>query len=230
MREPVCNRFPNVLLIHCHQTCRTGLQTPSRLGFVQESRINQVKWKRIHVVGGEPTLHPHFLEILSILLEYKQNYSPDTLILVTSNGYGEKVNKILKKVPNQIAVSNTLKESKEQRFHPFNQAPKDSIFYKYTDYSNGCPILQLCGMGLTPYGYYHCAVAGSIDRIFGFDKGRKVLPSQEDSMGELLQTFCPLCGHFKCGVISNHTVMSPTWDLAYKEYKQLNRRKTLSLY
>jgi hypothetical protein len=198
--------------------------------FVQESQTNQVRWERIHIVGGEPTLHPHFLEILSVLLKYKQNYSPNTFILVTSNGYGEKVNKILERVPNQITISNTLKESKEQRFHPFNKAPKDSIFYKYADYSNGCPVLQLSGMGLTPYGYYHCAVAGGIDRIFGFDKGRKMLPSQEDSMVELLQTFCQLCGHFRCGVISNDIAMSPSWKLAYKEYKQQNRRKALSLY
>jgi Radical SAM superfamily/4Fe-4S single cluster domain len=223
---------------NCNQSLGQG-QAPSNeemtveqiKKFVQESQNNQVKWKRIHVLGGEPTLHPHFLEILSVLLEYKQNYSPDTSIEVVSNGYGERTNEILKKVPNQITVNNTLKKSKEQFFKPFNKAPKDSIFHKYTDYSNGCYVTQKCGTGLTPYGYYPCTVAGGIDRIFGFDKGRKVLPSQEDSMIDLLQTFCQLCGMFKCNTIgSNDTVLSSTWNLAYKEYKQQNRRKTLPPY
>lgn len=197
--------------------------------FVQESVANKIKWNRIHLVGGEPTLHPDFLTILDVLLEYKHSYSPETLILVGTNGYGEKVNEMLKKVPDGIAIGNSSKKSKEQRFHPFNMAPKDSLLYKYADYSNGCTIIEMCGMGLTPYGYYPCIVAGGIDRVFGFDKGKKKLPALDDSMVEQLRVFCPLCGQFRCGSITDKTVMSPTWKVAYQKYKQ-NGRKNLSLY
>lgn len=39
--------------------------------------------------------------------------------------------------------------------------------------TNGCWVASYCGTGLTPYGYYPCAVAGGIDRVMGFNIGRK---------------------------------------------------------
>jgi len=37
--------------------------------FINESVDNNVKWERIRVMGGEPTLHPDIFEILNLLLE-----------------------------------------------------------------------------------------------------------------------------------------------------------------
>jgi len=77
-----------------------------------------------------------------------------------------------------------------------------------------------CGMGVTPYSYYPCAVAGGIDRIFGFNLGRKTL-SSDDDMKDLLEHFCSFCGHFKCVSTDEpvtEPVMSPTWHEAYARY------------
>ena len=125
-------------------------------------------------------------------------------------------------------IENSSKESEVCPFYPFNMAPKDSIMYRYADYSSGCHITSVNGIGLTPYGFYPCAVAGSIDRIFGFDIGRKKLPSYDDSMIDQLEVFCEFCGHFRAAKRTNKEVMTPTWEIAYENYK--NGGKKLSLY
>ena len=223
----------NLKCINCNRSCR---QAPSNeqmtveqiQNFIKESIDNNVKWERIRVMGGEPTLHPNIFEILNLLLEYKKGYSPDTCIELVTNGFGKIVNDILSKVPKEIEIENSSKESKVQLFDPFNMAPKDSIVYKYADYSNGCQVISVDGIGLTPYGYYPCAVAGGIDRIFGFDIGRKKLPSAGDSMTDQLEVFCKLCGHFRAAKRTNRELMSPTWKIAYENYKK--RKQKLSLY
>ena len=223
----------NLKCINCNRSCR---QAPSNeqmtveqiQKFVKESIANNVKWERIRVMGGEPTLHPNVFEILNLLLEYKKNYSQDTCIELDTNGFGKIVNDVLSKVPKEIEIENTSKKSELQLFYLFNMAPKDSIIYKNADYSSGCQVISVDGIGLTPYGYYPCAAAGGIDRIFGFDIGRKTLPSYDDSMTDQLEVFCKLCGRFHAAKRTNREVMSPTWKKAYENYKK--RKPKLRLY
>ena len=223
----------NLKCINCDRSCR---QAPSNEQmtveqihkFVKESIGNNVKWERIRVMGGEPTLHPNIFEILNLMLEYKKNRSPDTCIQLVTNGSGKMVKGILSKVPKEIEIENSSKESKVLPFYPFNMAPKDSIMYRYADYSSGCRITSVDGVALTLYGYYPCAAAGGIDRIFGFDYGKKKLPSYDDSMTDQLEVFCKLCGHFRAAKRTNKAVMSPTWKIAYENYNK--RKPKLSLY
>lgn len=216
----------NLKCINCNRSCK---QAPSNeqislkqiQKFVDESIHNNIKWGRVSILGGEPTLHPDIFEILDLLLKYKNTYSPDTTIEIFSNGTGETVNNVLSKISKEIevTVTHSQKISKTSGFYPFNNAPKDSIVYKFSDYSNGCWIISNCGMGLTPRGYYPCAIAGAIDRIFGFNCGKKELPSNDESMVEQLQIFCRLCGHFKpIARLTNKEIMSSTWKKAYKKY------------
>jgi hypothetical protein len=76
-------------------------------------------------------------------------------------------------------------------------------------------------MGLIPYGYYACPVAGGIDRIFGFDIGKKKLPKQDDNMHDQLNKFCRYCGIFKRLELHsvNKPVISKSWASAYTDYK-----------
>lgn len=223
----------NLKCINCNRSCR---QAPSNeqmtveqiQNFIKESIDNNVNWERIRVMGGEPTLHPNIFEILNLLLEYKKKKSPDTHIQLVTNGFGKIVNNIISKVPKEIEIDNPSKKSGVQLFDPFNMAPQDSVRYRYADYSSGCGVISIDGVGLTPYGYYPCAVAGGIDRILGFDYGRKKLPSSDDSMTDQLEVFCKLCGHFRAAKRTNIEVMSPTWKIAYEKYKK--RKPKLSLY
>ena len=110
-----------------------------------------------------------------------------------------------------------------------NVAPADEQVYKELNYLNGCHVTTFCGIGLTRYGYYQCEVAGSIDRVFGLDIGRKELPLSTDQMFDLFEVFCKYCGYFKHeNARTDEEVLSPTWRQAYEVYQ--NKRPTLSLY
>lgn len=207
--------------ISCRQAPSKEHMTPDQIKkFIKESKDNNIKWEKIRVMGGEPTLHPGIHTILNMLLEYKRMYSPDTRIQLITNGFGKLVKDVLNKVPEGIEIENSEKKSPDQKFTPFNVAPKDNFIYRFTDYSNGCPVIAVCGIGLTPYGYYCCGVAGSIDRVFGFDTGRKKMPDLNDSMADQLDMFCKYCGHFIITTSVNSETMSRTWETAYDEHKK----------
>jgi hypothetical protein len=191
--------------------------------FIHESKEKRIKWERIRLLGGEPTLHRHFFEILDLLRAYKREFSPDTRIEVTTNGHGKKVQQIIKQIPADIHINNTSKQSDIQpEFVTFNVAPLDQDKYRSADFRNGCWIVDECGFGLSPSGYYPCAVAGSIDRIFGWNLGRQSLPNDTDKMEDLLEQFCRHCGHFKRHLEEPvfGPVMSTTWRDAYERYRR----------
>jgi hypothetical protein len=188
--------------------------------FLEESRANGIQWNCMDLMGGEPTTHPQFLDIVKLVLEYRDMYFPATKVRVRTNGHGERVNRILALLPPGIEVDNSAKTTKVQaHFETFNVAPIDVDEYAGADFSNGCPVTQNSGIGVTPYGYYPCAVAGGIDRIFRFNLGRKTLPAADDDMREELRHFCAVCGHFKLPTteVLAGPVMSPTWHKAYAD-------------
>jgi hypothetical protein len=218
----------NLRCYNCNRSCE---QDPSndRMSleqvrhFLEESRAGRVQWKRISVAGGEPTNHPQVLEIMNLVLAYRSRYFPKARVLLKTNGYGERVNKVLSLLPPGVQVMNTAKNAKVQaRFQTFNVAPIDVEGYEGADFSNACYVTWSCGLGVTPYGYYPCAVAGAIDRTFGLDLGRKTLPEPDDPMITELRTFCRLCGHFKPppGERLSGPVMSSTWVKAYARSRQ----------
>ncbi len=224
----------NLRCVNCNRSCRqapgTDQMTLQQIQmFINKSVEKNVKWEKISVLGGEPTLHHDLLEILSSLIEYKELFSPDASIQLFTNGYGDKVNRVLSRVPKDIVVLNSMKTGSVNEFVAFNRAPKDTFLSRITEFSNGCITSSNCGIGLTPYGYYCCPVAGGIDRVFGFDMGRKELPSPADSMADQLSVFCELCGYFY-GMYDTVTgeAISPVWQDAYAKYSQ--SKPVLTLY
>jgi len=196
--------------------------------FIKESKDNNIIWKEIKVVGGEPTLHPNINQILNLLLDYKKKYSPNTIIKICTNSYGKKVKQILTKIPKDIMIRSFPKKSKYNLFFPFNVAPKDCKMFKFADYSNGCSLLNICGLGLNMYGYYPCAHAAGIDRIFGFNIGRKKIPCFEDDMVDQLNQFCKLCGYFRPVKRTKKEKISVSWKKAFQKYK--NKKPYMSSY
>lgn len=223
----------------CHNCNRSSTQAPEKLhisieriqGFVDESIKSDKYWKRIRVLGGEPTLHPNFIEIIDELLRYK-SYFPSCLIEVVTNGYGEKVKSIIKKIPKEIWIENSEKQEKIQPdFGPFNLAPIDEQKYAFSDYSNGCSIMSECGMGLTTLGYYPCAVAGGIDRILGESIGYKYLPDDSDNMEQLAKKLCQYCGRFRDGHFVPKNLRKPlmkqetskSWEKLYANWRKSDK-------
>ena len=69
--------------------------------------------------------------------------------------------------------------------------------YSNSDFTKACWIPALCGITLDMHGYYPCSVAAAIDRVFGFDLGKKELPTvQYATLEEMFANFCKLCGHY----------------------------------
>jgi hypothetical protein len=196
--------------------------------FLEESMGRQIRWKRIGLLGGEPTCHPHFLEVVDLVCQYRDEFSPETQISVATNGHSEQAMKLISQLPASVRVKNSAKTTREQPlFHTFNVAAVDVRDYRKVDFSNACPVTQKCGIGVTPYGYYPCAAAGAIDRTFGFDLGRKVLPQDRDDMKQELRALCALCGHFGAYNIESALtgplegpVMSRTWAEAYERSRE----------
>lgn len=222
--------------LHCLNCNRSVTQAPdprhmplSMINeFVQNSIERGIRWQKIRVLGGEPTLHPEFLAIISELIRYR-SWCPSCRIEVVSNGHGEAVRRQLDSLPRDIWVENSNKTSAIQpTFRPFNLAPIDDPAFAKADFSNGCAIMQDCGMGLTPLGYYPCAVAGGIDRILGANLGKSSLPADDDQMVDATESLCRLCGRFKDGhfipkplrpPITDEQI-SPTWTELYARWRQ----------
>lgn len=226
--------------LRCNNCNRSSAQAPEALHigldvirqFVDQSLAQGRIWARIRLLGGEPTLHPQFLLIIDELLRYQTQY-PAASIQVVTNGYGQKVQTIIDSLPNSIYIENSSKSGDTQPgFGPFNLAPQDSAVYAGADYRNGCSIAETCGLGLTPQGYYPCAVAGGIDRVLGVRRGRTSLPPPEDEMRDLMDVACRLCGRFRDGHYVPDKLRpplmvqktSPSWVRIYDEWSSRTKR------
>jgi hypothetical protein len=196
--------------------------------FIHESIENSITWESIRVLGGEPTLHPDLMKIIDLLMEYKHSYAPDAKVQLVTNGFGPNNKAILSKMPKDLIIDNSAKVSSTPLFHPFNMAPKDNPLYFFADYRNGCWITGSCGIGLTRYGYYPCAIAGSIDRVMGFNRGIKTLKDAYSRLDEQFNTFCGYCGRFTFAGATHEERMSLVWKKAYKRYTK--KKPVLDLY
>jgi hypothetical protein len=210
----------NLRCANCNRSCSqapSGVEMPVEriAAFIRESVDAAAGWERIRLLGGEPTLHRDLFPILDLLLAYRRRHHPGLRIVVCTNGRGRRVNAVLDRLPEGVEVKNTFKTERQRLFRPFNRAPADSPWFRFSDYTSGCRILADCGVGLTPSGYYPCAIAGGIDRVCGFGLGRQTLPDPGDRMLDLLAAFCPLCGHFGFSWPTRRAKVSETWRRVY---------------
>jgi hypothetical protein len=221
---PHCN-------LKCLNCCKLCKQAPSSdyidvcqiEKFVNESISRNVRWEIIRIIGGEPTLHPEIFKIIDVLRDYKLGYNPSCKIDLFTNGIGKTARHILLHPPADIDITNSNKTSIYQLGHcPVTVAPRDFIWYKFADFSTKCQAASACGLSFTPYGYYQCAVAGSIDRVLGLNIGRMTLPSESDSMTDQADSLCTYCGCFifpiRRTLNPREELTSSSWIKALQEY------------
>jgi hypothetical protein len=214
----------NLKCFNCNRSCS---QAPSQAElpvaviaeFIEQSLEQGIRWKRIRLLGGEPTLHSRIFEIVDLLCDYQVRHNPNLRLVLGTNFHGRRVQGVLARLPAKIIVKSTLKTSRENLFRPFNVAPCDRALFRWSDFTCGCRIIAECGLGLTPSGYYMCAVAGGIDRVFQYNLGRRRLPAADDTLTDQMAAFCPLCGHFGFQWPTRKPKMSATWRRAYAKLK-----------
>jgi uncharacterized radical SAM superfamily Fe-S cluster-containing enzyme len=223
--------------LKCNNCNRSCAQAPSNeqmtvaqiQKFIKQSIESGRRFKRIRILGGEPLIHPDIIEIINSIVNYCESESTDTIIEVSTNGYGEKVKETINSIPSWINVINSYKTSPEiENFEPFNLAPCDLTDFIQKDYENACWITHECGIGLNKYGFYHCAVAAGIDRVIGLDIGLKELPRNENGFIEQKRKLCGYCGHFlnreRIHTQDRSKIFSPqiteSWKIAYDRYEQ----------
>jgi len=239
----------NLHCINCDRSCGEA-QAPSSdymsvaqiEKFIGEGIAQGRKWEEIALEGGEPTLHPDLDNIIDLLVQYRRTFSPRTSIQLLTNGYGAQSRMRLNSLRQKnILVINTRKTSRIQPHHcAFNVAPCDTPEMASVDFSQGCFLPACYGLGLTQYGYYPHPICGGIDRVFGFDIGRKRLPSPSDSMQDQFARLCALCGYFRNRFLSevepeNQAMryggiseISVSWKDAYSNYQK--KAPVLDLY
>lgn len=207
--------------------------------FIEESKQQGRRWEMIQVEGGEPTLHPQFLEIVSTLERYLRFDSPGAVLQVNTNGYSKSSQRVTNQLPPGVSVYCSSKTHREQDEHlAFNLAPVDLGTNSNMDFSQGCYLPDLYGLGLTRHGYYPHPNCGGIDRVFGLDIGRKNLPRPGDGLDEQFSQLCQYCGlftHFNRAALPDSPQrktgpgktrdkgvkpgeMSESWRRAYRQY------------
>lgn len=196
--------------------------------FVEEANELGIVWRKLAVLGGEPTLHPQMLEILDYLYN---NARYEYNVMLKTNGFGKKTNKVLQDVPSYIRIVNTSKSSKNQHFSTYNVAPIDQPMYKEADFSKGCSIADGCGICLNPYGYYACGAGAAVDRVFGLGLSVQSLKELTDEkILEHKRILCQYCGHFKDWGQShkyvNQQITSKSWRDALCKYNTTKSKDT----
>ena len=215
-----CNRglgmFPSNEMMSIHQIEK----------ILNESASMEQPFLNIRILGGEPTLHHYFMDILKILDRYNNQVNNCTITLWTSNG--KNMQKI-KKLPQWIKIHASLNKTKfgGENFDTFLAAPIDYIGLHDKNYLNGCGQIApgKCGVGISPLGVYVCPVAASIDRILGLNIGLKKLKDiSDESFRKQCNQLCRYCGHFLAdrGINLPVETVSITWQKLKERIKRQN--------
>ncbi len=232
--------FCNLKCANCERSigqapCKDYISLEQMEKFVDESMVSGTAWRAVHLIGGEPTLHPQFFDALDILKRYK-DLNTACYVVIWTNGYGKKVNDVLSQLPPWTRIENSKKDpTVVPKFVSYNVAPIDLKKYENADFTKGCYVTEHCGITLTKYGYYPCGPGATVDRVFGFDVGIKRLQDvTDDALTEQLDLLCRYCGYFKTSELFAATKLvteqttSASWEKAYDNYK--NNRPALSFY
>jgi uncharacterized radical SAM superfamily Fe-S cluster-containing enzyme len=238
----------NLKCIACNRSCSQAptmeeMDFSDIKKFVSESIALKKKWDLINILGGEPTLHSGFEEIIKYILEkYILSYSPETVLQIVSNGLTVETRNVLNKVkqhPNVFIDKKSFKtNNKVEYFSPFNDAPIDDVNFINADYKKACWITSYCGIGLNKFGYYACTVCGGIDRIINENRGgiESLKDVSIENIQEQFLKFCRLCGNFKnydvnhgdfiprCEIAPfKDNIVSKTWGNLYYNYNEVKK-------
>lgn len=203
-----CNQLSN---FHGISFIKKGTMTLAQVRFfVGEMHKHNAYFGRIRILGGEPTIHPKFTEIVKLLHEELVVKGHVGFLEVITNGDHLERVKPVQHLFSRVRVS---REKAKQTRHIANllQTPK-SLGYR----GIRCNTPEHCGWSLSYYGWAPCSPAASIMRMWDMadEHQRMTIPIESPKPGvppteanwPRLQEFCDLCQHglkpedmVKCG-------------------------------
>lgn len=185
----------------------------------------QYPWQAWFLVGGEPTTHPDLDAIIDRIGEYRAKENPEMSLTLATHGFGEYTKKRLTELRTAFPFLDVLNSNKTGTKHPDFVAPCIAMTDIDPEWSanhryEGCSVSGHCGLSLNYKGFYPCAVAGAIDRIFGLNQAIKKLDDVSDAaMVEKYQVFCRYCGYYRPIRENSRTLISPTWHRGLESYQ-----------
>ena len=195
---------------------------------IRDSIRLQYPWREMFLVGGEPTTHPNLDAIISRIGEYRDNHNRDLKLTLATHGHGEHTQRRLKELsiafPFLQFLNSNKKGSVHQKFVAPCVAPIDiDAAWSENHRYEGCSVSGHCGLSMNFQGYYPCAIAGAIDRIFGLHQAIvNFADVSEAAIIEKYQTFCRLCGYYRPIRENSQTLLSPLWRKALERYRGAN--------
>lgn len=174
-----CNRLCNLTRLDDDMTVQQVEK------FVQNLAFEKRHISRVKLVGGEPTVHPQFMEICEVLSSAHQTGLIDK-IKVNTNTVTQKQFEG-KTLPPGVRWQKSPPSGKTHR--PFLWSPRDLGII-----SRGpCKMVRVCGMSLDVKGWLPCSAAIAIARLFGHEDLYKPLdgPLPVDAWG--MDRLCPDC-------------------------------------
>lgn len=209
----------NLFCVNCNRLChiyrdRTDdMSIPQIEKFIEQAR-NGGGVQRLKIIGGEPLMHPNFVEIYNLLVDAAEEGVIKSVIVETNKTLnrpdGLKPSKLTK-------WQGTLQRKK--RHLPILWSPKD--LGVQTHYP--CRQISRCGFSLDKYGYLPCSLSIMMVRIFKMTHlYRYEFPTQPWGLDEL----CPICifsmdktwrSHYSQIHLWQHTEQDKTPTESYKK-------------
>lgn len=215
------------LLLRCNWSCiacdqlsqfssiawvKKGTMTLSQIEFFCDEMIQSNSYfGRCRLVGGEPTIHPKFAEIVALLHRLVVAGHIGCIEVVTNGSHPERI----APVRHLLAKVRVSDDNDKQKHHTANliHTPQ-SLGYE----GKRCNQPEHCGWSLSYYGYAPCSSAAGIMRLRDLMEhsrlelplvGRTVRDSGTDGNWPRLQDLCNLCYH---ALKPEHKIKSGTSD------------------
>lgn len=204
-----CNRYCH---IYRDRTEHMSIEQIKR--FIEQAKNGEGIYK-LKVLGGEPLLHPQFVEIYDLLCQAANDGIIKSIKIET--------NKTLPfpKVQIYPFVSIKGRTQSKKKHQPMLWSPKDLGVIKGAQ--PHCPQVRKCGYSLDKYGYLPCSCAIMISRMFGLTH----LYKHEFPTGLWgLEELCPNCifsmdqewrNQHSCIKLCDHSLEEKTPTKSYKE-------------
>ena len=225
MSCPTCNRHCNVYDkfadsdMAMDQICRLG----------DEVKTQGESWDILAVMGGEPTLHPDYPEIVTGLSSWVRAKLVRDLQIWTNGLVAPSIAHVPLRwlAPDEVSkpdgYAHIIIADHSRKIHSqMFLAPKDTGQVRAK-----CTLRDRCGIALNKYGYWPCGPGGAIARLMGWSQYRKTeLPHDSGDWGDL-EPLCEMCQYGAATAIplcacwgqQPRQEVSPTFAKAIADYK-----------